>query len=99
MDSSQGCISLKTCNMKKVLFAVFLLSLSGMATAQTSRKDTLVAPAPPNVPVKRFDPPVIVKDTLAVAGSPVKKQPHRVPPPPPPPPPHPALIVKSSTKK
>src|SRR4051794_20464936 len=98
MDSLQGCISLKTGNMKKILFAAFLISLCGMAAAQTSKKDTLVKPAPPTVIVKKVTPSVIVKDTMVVSGKPVKKQPHRVPPPPPPPP-APPVIVKDPTKK
>jgi len=98
MDSSQGCISLKTYHVKKILFAAFLISLSGMATAQISKKDTLLKPAPPKVPVRAYKPPVIEKDTLVVAGKPVKQQPGHVPPPPPPPPP-PPVIMKDSTKE
>ena len=97
MDSSQDCVSLKTCNVKNILFAAFLISLSGMAAAQTIKKDTLVKPAPPTITVKKFTPPVIVKDTAVVTGKRVKKQPRRVPPPPPPP--APPVVVKDSTKK
>jgi hypothetical protein len=96
MDFSQGCISFKTYNVKKVLFAAFLISLFGIASAQTSKKDTMIKPAPPTITVKKFKPPVIVKDTVAVSGKPVNKQPGRVPPPPPPPPP---VIMKDSIKK
>lgn len=92
MDSSQSCISLKTYNVKKILFAALFISLSGMATAQTSKKGTMVKPAPPKITVRKFKPPVIVKDTVVVAGKPVKKQHGRVPPPPP-------VIRKDSTKQ
>ncbi len=79
--------------MKKLLFAALLISLSGMAAAQTSKRDTMAIPAPPKIMVKKFNPPVIAKDTLAAAGHMVKKQPGHVPPPPP------LVILKDSIKR
>ncbi len=80
--------------MKKIFVASFFIGLSAIATAQINqKKDTAVKPAPPTVTIKRFVPPVIVKDSAYKAGKPVKKQQSRVPPPPPP------VIIKDSVKK
>ena len=93
MDFLNNCISLKTRDMKKIFFAAFLISLSGIVTAQTSKKDTTAKPAPPTVTVTRFTPPVIVKDSQSKVSKGAKKQAGRIPPPPPP------AIMKNSAKK